>query len=214
MQKILAKTFLWMFIGLVVTFLTGYLISTNEIMAYNIFGGSKYVLFIIAEFIMVFVLSARVFKMSPTIARVCFLFYSFLSGLTFASIFIVYELTSIMYVFLIAAAVFGVMAFIGATTEVDLTKIGTYFMIGLVGVIILTLINALIIHSTGIEFTVSIVCLVLFIGVTAYDIQKIMRLKDQDIPEDNLAIYGALELYLDFINIFLDLLRLFGNSKD
>lgn len=214
MNKILSKTFLWMFIGLVVTFLTGYVISTNAVMANNIFGGSRYILFIIAEFVLVIVLSARIFKMNPAVAKACFILYAFMSGLTFSSVFIVYELTSIMYVFLLAAGLFGILAFVGATTKVDLSKIGTYFFVGLIGVIILALVNALLIHSTGLELGISIVCLLLFVGVTMYDIQKINNLRDADLPEDNLAIYGALELYLDFINIFLDLLRLIGNAKD
>ena len=214
MNNTLSKSFLWMAIGLLVTFATGYVVSINENMLMNIFDGSAYIIFIILEFILVLVLSARVMHMNPTTAKICFIAYSFLSGLTFSSIFVVYELTSIMYIFLITAALFGIMAFLGHTTKVDLTKIGIYFFIGLIAVIIVSIINVLLIHSSGLALGISILVIILFLGVTAYDVQKIMRLSEQGIPEDNVAVYGALSLYLDFINIFIELLRIFGKGRD
>ena len=150
--------------------------------------------------------------MQPTTAKISFLLYSFVSGLTFSSIFVTYQLSSIMYVFLIAAVVFGIFALIGAYTKKDLSKLGTYLAMGLFGVILITIFNLFIGSSTTV-LILSIVSILIFIGYTAYDVQKILRLYDNSIlPEDNLAIYGALELYLDFINIFLDLLQLFGDS--
>ena len=214
MQKLLSKTFIWMFIGLLVTFLTGYYVSTSETMINNVFTGSGFIVFIIMEFVLVIVLSTRIFKMSPAAAKVSFLLYSFVSGLTFASIFTVYELTSIMFVFLLSALLFGILSFIGYTTKIDLTKTGSYLFIALFGVVILSIINALFIHSSGLVFGISIVCLLLFLGITAHDVQKIRNLSNMGLPEDNLAIYGALQLYLDFINIFLDLLRIIGKAKD
>ena len=213
-NKVLSKSFLWMALGLLLTFGTGYVVSINENMLVNIFSGVGYIIFIIIEFILVIVLSARIMKMKPTMAKICFLLYAFVSGLTFSSIFVVFEMKSIMFIFLIAAALFGVMAFLGAKTKVDLTKIGTYFMIALVASIIVSLLNVLIFKSPGLEMGISIVVLLLFIGVTAYDVQKILAISDSGIPEDNAAIYGALELYLDFINIFIRLLQLFGKGRD
>lgn len=213
-NSVLSKSFLWMAIGLLLTFGTGYVVSINENMLINIFGSSAYIIFIILEFVLVLVLSVRVMKMKPTVAKICFMLYAFVSGLTFSSIFVTFEMQSIMYIFLIAAALFGVMAFLGAKTKVDLTKIGTYFMIALVASIIVSLLNVLIFKSPGLEMGISIVVLLLFIGVTAYDVQKILAISDSGIPEDNVAIFGALELYLDFINIFIRLLQLFGKGKD
>lgn len=211
-NKLLSKAFLWMFIGLLVTFITGYGVSLNEVMLENIFGSAYYILAII-EIIIVLVLSARVMKMSATSARICFILYSFVSGLTFSSIFVVYNVPSIIYVFLISAVVFLVMSLIGYKTNIDLSKMGTYFMIGLIAVILITILN-IFIGSSQLEMILSIVCVVLFIGITAYDVQKIKALESSNLPIDNLAIYGALELYLDFINIFLHLLSLFGRSDD
>ena len=211
-NKLLSKTFLWMFLGLLVTFATGYAVSSNPVMIENVFGGMFYI-FIILELVLVLVLSARVMKMSPIGAKICFLLYSFVSGLTFSSIFIVYNLTSITSVFLISALVFGVMALIGYTTKVDLTKVGFYLMMALIGAIIVMIVN-IFLNNPMVDTFISIVCLVIFIGITAYDVQKIKALENSGLPEDNLAIYGALDLYLDFINIFLHLLQFFGKSDD
>ena len=212
-NKLLSKSFLWMCIGLLVTFVTGFGISMNERMLENIFGGSGFWILVILEFVLVIVLSARVMKMNPTTAKICFILYSFVSGLTFSSIFVVYELTSIMMIFLVSAIIFGIMAFIGYTTKVDLSRVGFYLLMVLLGVILVSIINIFLGNGT-LEIIICIICLLLFIGITAYDVQKIRALESTGLPEDNLAIYGALELYLDFINIFLQILELFAKNKD
>lgn len=211
-NKVLSKVFLWMFVGLLVTFITGYTVSVNENMLYNIFSGGTYFLIIVAELILVIVLSARITKLKPTTAKILFLLYSFTTGLTFGSIFVVYELTSIMTIFLITSMLFGVFALIGYKTNVDLSKLGTYLLMMLIGIIICIIIN-LFLNNSMFDMFISCISVIVFLGFTAYDIQKVKDLEGQ-LPEDNLAIIGALELYLDFINIFLDLLKLFGKSND
>lgn len=210
MNDLLKKVFAWMSIGLLVTFATGYVVATNTNMFYSMIN--SYFLLAIIELVLVIVLSARITKMSPTSARIMFLLYSFVSGLTFSSIFVVYEMSSIIYVFLITAVVFAILAFLGYKTNIDLTKFGTYLMIALFAIIICALINMFVGGSTFAIIICSISILV-FMGFTAYDVQKILSLEGV-IEEDNLAIYGALQLYLDFINLFLDILRLFGSSRD
>ena len=213
-QTLLSKVFMWMFIGLLVTFLTGYVVSLNPNMLLGLFGGVGYVFCVICELLLVIFLSARISKMSPTTAKVSFLLYSFVTGLTFASIFIVYELTSIIYVFLITALVFGVFAFIGSSTKLDLTKTGTYLLMALLSVLICTILN-MFIKSSSFDFVISVISVLIFFGFTAYDVQRVLRLYDNNVlPEENLAIYGALDLYLDFINIFLELLKFFGKDND
>lgn len=213
-NKIMSKTFIWMFLGLLITFLTGFAVSNNETMIVNIFKNSTYIILCVIELVMVIFLSAKVRTMSKNIARIFFLLYSFVSGLTFSSIFIVYKLQSIIYIFLIAAAVFLVFGLIGYYTKLDLTKIGTYLMMALFALIICFLIN-LFVNNNTFDIVLTGISLLIFIGFTAYDVQKIKRLsEDGSIPEDNLSIICALNLYLDYINIFLDLLRLFGNSRD
>ena len=179
-NKLFSKTFLWMFIGLLLTFLTGFYVANNEVMFTNIFKGYWFVALIILELVLVIFLSARVFKMKPSTAKCCFILYSIISGLTFSSIFIYYELSSIIYIFLLSALVFGVLALIGYTTKTDMTKVGKYCIIGLIGAIIVVIIN-IFLQNTIIDLIVS--------------------------------IYGALDLYLDFINIFIELLRLFARER-
>lgn len=212
-NKLYPKVFMWMFIGLLVTFLTGFFVSTNENMLSSIFSGGTYFLFVIAELVVVIFLSARIHKMKSTTAKICFIIYSFLTGLTFSSIFVVYELESIMLIFLVAAFLFGLFGLIGYKTNVDLTKFGTILLMLLLGIILCTVVNIFLGNETF-DIIICIVSIIVFLGFVAYDIQKIKRLENSMIESDNLAILGALELYLDFINIFLDLLRLFGNSRD
>lgn len=212
MKNNYSKVFMWMFIGLLVTFATGYFVSTNERMLISIFSSSIYFFLIIAELVVVIFLSARLHKMSETTAKISFILYSFLTGLTFSSVFVVYQITSILYVFLVSALLFGIFAVIGATTKIDLSKLGTILLMLLVGIIICTIIN-LFIGSQEFNLVICIIGLVVFMIYVAYDMQKIKQL--ENIYEgDKLAIIGALELYLDFINIFLRLLQLFGRSRD
>ena len=151
--------------------------------------------------------------MKPTTAKILFCLYSFLTGLTFSSIFVVYQITSIVYVFGITALIFLMFAAIGYFTKIDLTKIGVYLFMALLGIIICSIIN-MFVGSETFDFTLTIICLMVFIIYIAYDIQVIKRNLYMITEEDNLAIYGALQLYLDFINIFLRLLQLFGRSRD
>lgn len=213
-NKLMSKTFLWMCVGLLVTFLTGFFVAHNEVMIVNIFKNSTYLILCVVELILVIALSAKVRTMSKNVARIFFILYSFVTGLTFSSIFVIYELTSILYVFLLASVVFLVFGIIGYYTKLDLTKIGTYLMMALFAIILCFLIN-LFVDNNSFDLVISIISILVFIGFTAYDVQKIKRLSEEDlIPEDNLSIIGALNLYLDYINIFLDLLRIFGNSRD
>ena len=212
LKSVYSKVFGWMFIGLLLTFLTGYTIANNLNMLLFLFEGNKWIIFAILEIVLVIALSAGLHKMSPGVAKFCFALYSIVSGFTFSSIFLVYELGSIIYVFGITSVIFGVFALIGHYTNVDLSRFGTYLFMGLLGIIICSIIN-MFIGSEGFDMTICVIGLVIFLGYTAYDIQKVKQLVGS-IPEENLAIYGALQLYLDFINIFLKLLRFFGKNKD
>ena len=212
-NQILSKTVGWMFIGLLVTFLTGYVIASNPNMLFNVMSSTGIIVIVLLELALVIFLSARITKMKPITAKISFLLYSFVSGLTFSSIFIIYEVSSILFVFLITSIIFAVFAVIGAVTKLDLTKIGTYLLMALFGVILCTIVN-IFLNSASFDLFLSIVVVLIFIGLTAYDVQRISKMGSLNmLPEDNLAIYGALELYLDYINLFLHLLSLFG-SRD
>lgn len=211
-NNLYSKMFMWMFVGLLITFLVGYYVSTNENMIYNIFATKFYWVIYIAEIVTVIVLSARILKMSKNGAIFGFLLYSFLSGLTFSSIFLTFKMSSIIFIFLITALVFLIFALIGYFTKINLTKLGTILFMGLIGILIASIIN-IFVQSQTFDLILVIIGIIVFIGYIAYDINKVKRLEGQ-IDEDKLSIIGALELYLDFINLFIRLLQLFGKSRD
>lgn len=210
-SNIITKVYLWMFIGLAVTFLTGSLIASNPDSVLTIFKGANVFILALIEIGLVIFLSARITKMSATTAKVLFILYSFVTGLTFSSIFIVYSISSIISVFLITALIMLVFSCLGYFLKIDLSKIGIFLLMALIGIIIASIVN-IFIGSDQITFVVTIISVVVFVAYIAYDIQKIKYLQDY-MPEENLAIYGALQLYLDFINIFIDLLQLFGDNR-
>ena len=213
MNKIFSKVFLWMFIGLAITFGIAYYVSTNDNMVYNLFSESRYWIFWIIEFIVVIVLSASIRKLNPLIAKILFLLYSGLTGLTLSSVFILYDIMSIVYTFAITSGLFLAFGLIGYFTKLDLTKIGIYLVMALFGIIIASIINVFI-GSEVFDLGLCIIAIIIFLAYIAYDIQLIKKNMYGIENEDNLVIYGALQLYLDFINLFIRLLRFFGKSKD
>lgn len=213
MNRIFSKIFLWMFLGLMLTFGVAYYISTNETIVYNLFSDSKYLIIWIIEIVVVIVLSARIHKLSLMSARILFLLYSFLTGITVSSIFIIYSIGSIIYVFLIAAILFLIFGLIGYFTKLDITKLSTILFMALIGCLVCVIVN-MFVNNEVFNLGITIVMILVFLGYIAYDIQVIKRNLYNIQDEDKLAIYGALELYLDFINLFLRLLSLFGKSRD
>lgn len=211
-NNLVSKVFGWMFIGLLLTFITGYILSNNVYTLYKLLSGWNYIILVLIEFGLVIFLSARIHKMQSSTAKIVFMLYSMVTGLTFGAVFVVYELQSILMIFLISAGIFGIFALLGYYTNIDLTKLGTYLFMILLGIIVCTVIN-LFLGNSMFDIIISCISIIVFLGFTAYDMQKIKALADSSVSE-NIAIIGALELYLDFINIFLDLLRLFGKSKD
>lgn len=211
-NKIYSKMFMWLFIGLLVTFITGIYTATNESALNVIFGKGAYIFLVLAELFVAIFLSVRITKMQPTTAKILYLLYAFLTGLTFSSLFIVYKLTSILLVFGVSAVLFLIFALIGRYSKLDLSKLGTYLLMILFGIIICSIIN-IFIGNTTFDIVICIISITVFLGYIAYDVQKVERLEGL-LDDDNLAVLGAFELYLDFINVFIDLLRLFGNSRD
>ena len=213
-NKFLSKVFGWMFIGLLVTFGTGFLVSSNENILINVLSGPGLAVILIMEIALVIFLTARIAKVSSSVAKASFILYSFVNGLFFSTYFVEFEISSLIFVFLITAIVFAIFALIGATTKLDLTKMGTYLLMGLIGIIICGVIN-IFVGSSSFDFILSVIGIILFLGYTAYDVKLIMNSdKFAMIPEENLAIYGALELYLDFINLFIRLIEFFGKRSD
>lgn len=213
MNRVLSKMFLWMFLGLMVTFGVAYFLSQNDTMMYNLFSGKKYMIVWIAEIVVVMVLSLRIRKLSVMSARILFILYSLLTGVTVSTIFIVYSISSIIYVFLITSVLFLIFGLIGYFTKLDLSKLGSILMMALLGSLICVFIN-IFVRSETFDLVTTIIMVLIFLGYIAYDINVIKNNYRDIQDEDKLVIYGALSLYLDFINLFLRLLRLFGKSND
>ena len=211
LREIYSKMFGWMFIGLLVTFLTGYVVS-NSYDILLIVAQVPFLIYAIIEIGLVIFFSLKIRTMSSLTAKICFMLYSFVTGLTFSYLFLAYELYSLIYVFGITSILFGTFALIGHFTKIDLSKFSTFLFMGLLAIIICSLINMFVGNETF-DLILTIIGIVIFLGYTAYDIQKVKYNLDT-FPSDNLAIYGALELYLDFINLFLKLLSLFGKRRD
>ena len=214
-SKVMRKTFGWMTMCLLITALTAMGV-VNSGLFYQIASSGAMWLLIIAELVLVFVLSARINKMSVTTATIMLIVYSALNGATLSFIFLAYSLGSIAKTFFITTGMFGVMALVGATTKRDLSKMGSILFMALIGLIIASLVN-IFLHSSGLDWIISLIGVVLFTALTAYDVQRVKRLAtESDIYDDTqvgrLAVISALSLYLDFINLFLYLLRFFGRN--
>ncbi len=214
-SKVMRKTFGWMTMCLLITALTAMGV-VNSGLFYQIASSGAMWLLIIAELVLVFVLSARINKMSVTTATIMLIAYSALNGVTLSVIFVVYSLGSIAKTFFITTGMFGVMALVGATTKRDLSKMGSILFMALIGLIIASLVN-IFLHSSGLDWIISLIGVVLFTALTAYDVQRVKRLAtESDLYDDTqvgrLAVISALSLYLDFINLFLYLLRFFGRN--
>ncbi len=214
---LMRNVYLWMTAALAITGLTALVTARSEMMINFIFGNQLiWIGLLIAELVLVIWLSARIEKMSFSTATVMFILYSVVNGLTLSVIFIAYEIGSIATTFFIAAGMYAGMALIGFFTKKDLSAIGKFGLMALIGLIIAMVVN-MFVQSSGLDLLISGIGVIVFAGLTAYDSQKIrntLALAD-DVNDITMkfALMGALTLYLDFINLFLYLLRIFGNKK-
>ena len=215
---LMRKVYVWMSLALAITGITAYGVANSPGVMSAIF--SNQIIFwglIIAEVALVFIISGAINRLSLTTATLLFVLYSVINGVVLSSIFLIYTMTSIASVFFITAGTFAVMAFIGYTTKTDLTSLGKILMMALIGLIIASLVNVFFIKSIGFDLIVSYVGVLIFVGLTAYDSQKIKRMletaPDAGEAAQKLSLVGALSLYLDFINLFIYLLRILGRRE-
>ncbi|MCX6351477.1 MAG: Bax inhibitor-1/YccA family protein [Bacteroidetes bacterium] len=218
----LAKVFTWMAVALGISAFTAYIFGTTSLINYLVsetgmtaFGW----IVMFAPLAFVFGMSLGYNKLSLPAMIGLFIAYSVLTGMSLSFIFIIYQMGSVISTFGVAAAVFGIMAVAGYTTKTDLTSFGKLMMFGLIGIILASIINAFMGSST-MSYVISFIGVIVFMGLTAYDMQKLKRIgagiefdEQGSASVGKLAIFGALNLYLDFLNIFLYLLRLFGNRR-
>ena len=218
-NEFIRSVYNWMAIGLALTgFIAYYVASTPALL--NLILGNQILFFglIIAELALVFTISARVHRMRASTATALFVLYSALNGATLSFIFIIYTRSSIASTFFVCAATFVVCSIYGWTTKRDLTSMGGFMMMGLIGIIIASLVN-LFVRSSAMHMIISYIGVLVFVGLTAYDTQSLKAMaasQPADVGASAIrkgAILGALKLYLDFINLFLMLLRILGNRE-
>jgi len=214
--RYIAKVYGWMFLGLVITAVVAFYVAGTPAVQQVVLGNPiVFIGIIIAKLFIVGFLSVRIHKMSSLVATAIFLAYAALVGVVFSVFLIRYSTPSLVSVFAITGGTFGVMSAVGYFTKQDLTSFGRIMLMGLVGVIIASLVN-LFLRSEGLYWIISYVGVAVFVGLIAYDTQKIKAYANLASEEDRKkgAILGALALYLDFINLFIMLLRLFGGSRN
>ena len=215
-SQVMRQVFTKMFLAMVITALSAYMVLSVEPLARFLFSNPLiYWGLLIGEIVMVISLSAAINKLSNVGATLLFYAYSILNGLTISCIAMVYTSTSIALTFAITAGVFAVMAIYGYVTKNDLTKFGSFMTMALFGLVICIIVN-MFMQSNTMEWIISFAGVAIFIGLTAWDVQKIKRMVAYSDYSNagKLATLGALSLYLDFVNLFLYLLRFFGNSRD
>jgi len=218
-NQLLRSVYNWMMVGLLVSGLTAFMVSHSELLTQMLFGNPYmiWVLFLI-EIGLVIAISSGINKMDVSTARILFILFSFVDGLTLAVIFMAYTDTSIATTFFVASMTFGVMSIYGYFTDTDLSSWGTLLFVGLIGIIIAIVVNFFL-HSPIMNWWISVIGVIIFVGLTAYDTQKIKQMGEEILEESQeslrrVAIVGALSLYLDFINLFIMLLELLGNRRN
>ena len=214
----LAKVFNWMAMGLGLTGIVAYFTASSGL-ARAIVASPLFMILIVVELGLVFYLSARISKIQAATASGLFIGYSALNGLTLSTVFLAYTSSSIAGTFFITAGMFGAMAIYGLVTKRDLSGLGSFLFMGLIGILIASVVN-IFLQSSGMSWMISLLGVFIFTGLTAYDVQKIKNMGEEGIMSQGEeaikkgSIMGALALYLDFINLFLMLLRFFGGSRD
>ena len=216
--EFIRRVYNWMGLGLALTAFIALYTSSNHYLLSLIFGNSLIFFgLIIGELALVLILSAAIGRLQASTAVLLFFVYSALNGLTLAVIFLAYTRASIASTFFVTAGTFGVTSFYGYTTQRDLTSWGSFFFMGLIGIIIASVVNFFL-HSPMIYWVVTYAGVLIFVGLTAYDTQKLKQMAmsgfASEEEERKSAVMGALALYLDFINLFLMLLRIMGSRRD
>ncbi|MBB2400140.1 MULTISPECIES: Bax inhibitor-1/YccA family protein [unclassified Escherichia] len=218
LQTYMAQVYGWMTVGLLLTAFVAWYAANSAAVMELLFTNRIFLIgLVIAQLALVIVLSAMIQKLSAGVTTMLFMLYSALTGLTLSSIFIVYTAASIASTFVVTAGMFGAMSLYGYTTKRDLSGFGNMLFMALIGIVIASLVNFWL-KSEALMWVVTYIGVIVFVGLTAYDTQKLKNMGEQIDTRDtsNLrkySILGALTLYLDFINLFLMLLRIFGNRR-
>jgi uncharacterized protein len=212
----LQKVYGWMFVGLAITACVAFAVASSDtLLRYVLSNPFLYIGLIIAELGLVFYLSAKVETLAPNVATTLFIVYSALNGVTLSFVLLVYTGESIATTFFVTAGMFGALALYGSTTTRSLAGVGQFFFMGLIGLLLASIVG-MFWHNDTLQFLIAAIGVIVFTGLTAWDAQR-LKLMAATVPEDRSSAYavvGALALYLNFINLFLMLLRLLGGRRD
>ncbi len=212
-NSLLTRTFFWMFLGLLGTAIVAWYTYSSGLYLKILVDGS-FAIIAIVELVVVLVFSLLFRKLPPTVVAILYFLYSMINGVTFSTIFVVFELNSIVQLFIVTAFIFGALAYYGHTTKNDLSNWGTLLIAALIAGIIISIIN-LFLGNPMLDIAIDWAMLVVFFGFTAYDMNKIKALQyEEGLDQNKLHIYCAMQLYLDFINLFIRILSIFGKRRD
>jgi len=212
LRKFFVAVYSWMFIGLSVTGLISYFVAQDPELMKTIFSPIPLIAMIVVELILVIVIASAAEQMGTVITALVFLLYAALNGMTFSGVFYVYTLPSIGITFAVTAGMYGITALYGIVTKSDLSSLGSILFMALIGLILGSVVNIFLANPV-LDWLITFAGIITFVGLTAYDNQKLKEQAGYD-PSGADAIRGALSLYLDFINLFLYLLKIFGKRKD
>ena len=203
-KKLMPNVFMWLFVGMLITFVCGYYVSSKDNILEFIYENNLYWIFIVAEIALAMIFSIKIADFKKGTAIIIYFLYAILTGITTSFIFRVYSMESIVIIFLVAAGLFAVFALIGKFTKIDLSRFWIFLMMGFIGVVILWILN-IFIANEKLNMITSIIGIIVFSCYTAYDIQRIARSEDLiDVEDSNYPVLFAFSLFIDFINMFLD----------
>lgn len=213
-SKVISRSFIVMFVSLLVTAATSMVVASNWRMLPNVF--EVFEILLVVELAVVIGTSFAIKKQNVVLAGILYTVYTIVNGMTLSVIFLAYDFDSIKEVFVVTALLFGVMALIGATTKMDLSRVGGICTMLLLGALMVTALNMFLLHSSGVDLILDYVIVLIFVGLTAYDTQKMkaMARNSMGMNVNLIAIFCGMQLYLDFINLFLRLLSIMGKKRN
>ena len=213
-NKLLSKSFFWKFLGVLGSALVAYYTYASGLIE-NLIADGSFMGLLIAEVIVVILFSFLFRKLPYQVVALLYFVYAMINGLTLSTIFYTFELNSIVYLFFAASIIFAIFSYIGTKTDKDLSNWSTLLTPVLIVGVILSIINLVFLHSSVLDIALDWIILLVFFGITVYDVNRLTSLQNEEYAnEEKLHIYFAMQLYLDFINIFLRLLSIFGKSRD
>ena len=213
-NKLFGKTFFWMFLGLLGSAIVAYYTYSSGLL-FDIILKGYWEILLIVELVAVLLFSLLFRKLPATVVGILYFVYAMLNGVTLATVFAIFELSSIIYLFVISAVIFAILSIIGYKTNKDLSSWSPYITVFLIAGLVLSVVNLFILKSSMLDLIIDWFVLALFCGITIYDINKIKMLQTvPDINQEKIYVYCAMQLYLDFINIFLRILSIFGKRRD